>query len=521
MRKKKEGLVNGVMRKSGHRRSGPHGWSTAGSPGGFGAVCRRALPLGLACCLAVSGTFGCTRRRPEEELPTETEEVTETEKETTAPQVEKPTEPTSETIEPFPDAGTSAAMETVPGLKILIGADIHYLARELTDQGPEFVQMVEHGDGKVTNYIWEITEAFTQEVIQERPDLLILPGDLSLNGEWKSHEELAGYLKRIEEAGIPVVVIPGNHDINNIGASRFSEGRRIPAEKTSPQQFYEIYRDFGYDEAISRDTESLSYVYPVSESVWALMLDSCQYDPVNLVGGMIDTETYDWIEEQLDAAYEAGVMLLPVSHHNLLEESRIYEEDCTIEHSDPLIEMLVGWGATLYLSGHLHVQHYMNSDPEWGGETGIYEVVTSSLATPPCQYGVLYFQDDGDFRYHTQILDMDSWARANGSEDENLLKFSEYRVPFLENVFYNQAYDQLQKMTEVGFTQKQKEQMSKVYAKANCYYYWGRAIEIAEQLKESEQYELWSEFAGASVQSEYLDYILEETLADFNYLKWD
>lgn len=460
---------------------------------------------------------GCSKRESEiaaptvgskAELPTESEEI-------------KNTEPIQETIEPFPEQETadSPMMEVIPGHKILIATDIHYLSRQLTDLGSGFHYMVEHGDGKVMNYIWEITEAFVQEVIREKPEILILCGDLSLNGELESHQELAEYLEEIESHGIPVAVIPGNHDINNPQASQFSGEERLPARMTTPEQFCQIYRQFGYDEAISRDPESLSYVYPISDNLWGLMLDSCQYQSGYYVGGMIDTGTYDWIEEQLDAATEAEVMLLPVSHHNLLEESQIYEDDCTIEHSERLIELLLGWGAPLYLSGHLHVQHFMNSDREWGGNSGIDEIVTSSLATPPCQYGVLYFQDEGNFRYHTQILDMDAWARATNQTDICLLEFSNYRVPFLENVFYNQAHDQLEKMKELGFTDTQMGRMSQVYAKANCYYYWGRAVEIAEQLKESREYKLWSEYATDSMQAVYLDYILEEAVVDYNFLE--
>lgn len=431
----------------------------------------------------------------------------------------KPTDPIGETIEPFPDWETQSALEVIPGTKILIATDIHYLARELTDMGDVFVDMIQHGDGKVTNYIWQIMEAFVQEVIREKPELLILSGDLSLNGELLSHQEFAGYLQEIESHGIPVAVIPGNHDINNVGASRYKEGRRIPAEITTPEQFRQIYGEFGYNEALSSDPESLSYVYPVNEDIWALMLDSCQYKEENLIGGMIDLETYGWIEEQLDAANEADVMLLPVSHHNLLDESRIYEDDCTIEHSERLIEMLENWDATLYLSGHLHVQHYMNSDREFDGTAGVYEIVTSSLATPPCQYGVLYFQPDGAFDYHTQILDVDSWAKASGQTDINLLEFSQYRVPFLENVFYNQAHDQLEKMADRGFSDVQMGRMSQVYARANCYYYWGRAVEIAGPLRESEEYELWSDYGADSPQAEYLEYILDEAVTDYNHLK--
>lgn len=479
------------------------------------------------CALAIAGLLlglaatGCSREAAKE-VPVSTETTVRETKKEAETESQKPTDPIPTVIEPFPDAETQAVMEVEPGLKILIATDIHYLARELTDKGSAFTYMVEHGDGKVTHHIWEIMEAFTQEVIRERPDLLIVSGDMSLNGELLSHREFAGYLERIEEAKIPVAVIPGNHDIQNPGASRYQGEECLPAERTSPEQFYQIYRRFGYDEAISRDRESLSYVYPISDKVWGLMLDSCQYeDGQNLVGGMVDMETYDWIEEQLDKAAQAQVMLLPVSHHNLLDESQIYEEDCTIEHSERLIELLVGWGAPLYVSGHLHVQHYMNSDPNDGGETGIYEVVTSSLATPPCQYGVLSFQEDGQFHYHTQILDMDTWSRASGQTDIQLLGFSDYRTPFLEHVFYNQAHDQLEKMPELGLSLWEMDRMSQVYAKANCYYYWGRAVEIAPLIKESKEYELWSELAAGSLQADYLEYILEEAVRDYNDLKWE
>ncbi len=477
---------------------------------------RRPLPAFLrrtvSGMLAAALLTGCAGR----------EEVRETgQTETTAEQTsegeEKPTDPIEEIIAPFPQ---EEVREEPPGLKVVVATDIHYLARELTDLNSGFVDMAENGDGKMTNYIWQIVDAFTEEVIREQPDLLLLAGDLSLDGELRSHEEFAGYLERIEAEGIPVAVVPGNHDINNAGASRFFDGKKTPAETTTPEQFCEIYRDYGYDEAISRDSESLSYVYPISDKVWGLMLDSCQYEDGRFTGGMIDTETYRWIEEQLDAAYEADVMILPVSHHNLLDQSQIYQDDCTIEHSERLTELLVGWEATLYLSGHLHVQHYTNSDPEWGGETGIYEIVTSSLATPPCQYGVLYFQDNGYFHYETRIMDVESWAEETGQTDENLLDFSQYRTTFLENVFYDQACTQLGRMDDLGLTQDEMEKMARMYAKANCYYYWGRAVEIAQELRDSEEYALWMNYAGTSLLSMYLDHILDEARTDYNRLTW-
>ena len=431
---------------------------------------------------------------------------------------------TEETIEAFPETeapGEADLWEAEgDGLRLIVATDIHYLAEELTDKGSGFTYAIEHGDGKVTNYIWEITDAFVAEVLTENPDGVIISGDLSLNGEKASHEELAEKLRQITGAGIPVLVIPGNHDINNVSAARFSGGERFPAETTSPEDFLEIYQDFGYADALSRDTESLSYVYQMNDYTRVMMLDTCQYDGGAQIGGMIDTGTYEWIEEQLIDASEKGMNILPVAHHNMLEESQIYASDCTIEHNEELVELLEGWGLiSLFLSGHLHVQHFANTDD--ATEAGIWEIVTSSLATPPCQYGVLFYGDDQSFRYHTQVLDMDTWAEVNGVEDENLLKFSQYRTPFLEKVFYNQAFDVLEKHKDGAIPDDVQEEMSRMYAIANCYYYWGRAVEIAKQMKESSTFRLWQEYGYPSLQTEYLEYILDEATRDYNLLRSD
>ena len=73
-------------------------------------------------------------------------------------------------------------------------------------------------------------------------------------------------------------------------------------------------------------------------------------------GEMIKTETYDWIERQLNEADADGMSVLPVAHHNLLDESKVYADNCTIEHSEYLIDLLEARNIPLFLSGHLHVR---------------------------------------------------------------------------------------------------------------------------------------------------------------------
>ena len=111
--------------------------------------------------------------------------------------------------------------------------------------------MVEHGDGKLTNYVWEITDAAFEQAEMLKPDVIILSGDLTLNGEKESHKELAKKLEQVEKAGVQVVVIPGNHDINNPHAAVYFGEEKAETDPVTPEEFYNIYHMYGYDQAIS------------------------------------------------------------------------------------------------------------------------------------------------------------------------------------------------------------------------------------------------------------------------------
>ena len=489
---------------------------------------QRKKRIGYAFLTVVlaAGIFvcGCTRRTDVgpsvSESPVDTSRAEVTGPTETEPAVIEPS--TEEAPEPSPDETSESGQEpggNMPGDEepergwvnnILIATDIHYLAASLTDGGIRFQQMVGHGDGKAVNYIEQITDAFLDEVIRLRPKALILSGDLTLDGEKASHEELAQKLYKVEKAGIPVLVIPGNHDISNRRAARFEGTERLPAEYTTPEEFRQIYRDFGYDEAIIEDKGSLSYVYELDKENRFLMLDTCQYRPVAKVGGAILSDTYDWIEEQLEYAWDDGANVIPVAHHNLLDESEIYVDDCTIEHGEQLVDILEEWDVPLFLSGHLHVQHSKRSDDD----RGIWEMVTSSLATPACQYGVLTWRDDGSFSYRTCAVDVEKWASDQGIKDINLLNFNKFKTPFLREVFYNQSIDALKEVE--GLTSDQKIQMSRLYSELNYYYYQGTAYLVKDEVRQDPVYQLWLDEGGATEEAEYLQYIIRDAVRDFN-----
>ncbi len=470
---------------------------------------KRVLLAALAAAVCVSS--GCSFKKG---VPEHTQGESTAQPETAVTGVQTPsTAQVPETAgESLPEQ-TKAPEEGTA--RIIIATDIHYLARDLTDMQKSYEYTADHGDGKVMKYIWEITDAFVEEVKAEKPDVVILEGDLTYNGERESHIEFAGKLESIEEAGIPVIVIPGNHDINNPKACRFEGESLISTESITPQEFEEIYDEFGYSEAVSRDPASLSYIYQINDKTRALMLDSCQYDPKNLVGGMIKDDTYSWIEEQMEEAWNLGMNVIPVAHHNLLDESEVYLQDCTIEHSEQLIDQLESWEVPLFLSGHLHVQHYKRSHDD----SGIYEIVTGSLSTPPCLYGILEYGAKGTFNYHTKSLDMKAWAEKTGNTDKNLLNFSTYGKKYLSKVFYNQAQDEFKSLNSLhGLTENQKDMMAKVYAELNLACYEGKVADIREKVMAKQGYKLWQEEGYPSILSQYLEWITADGARDYNTL---
>ena len=159
-----------------------------------------------------------------------------------------------------------------------IASDMHYLAKSLSDGGKAYKTFIETGDGKQLNYIEEIMNAFVVDIKNKKPDVLILSGDLTTNGEKASHIELAKKLKEVESSGTSVYVIPGNHDVFNPYARNFKGDKQYKTDYISDSDFSKIYADFGYNDAVLRDKNTLSYLSATSSDTWLLMLDTAKYE---------------------------------------------------------------------------------------------------------------------------------------------------------------------------------------------------------------------------------------------------
>ena len=342
----------------------------------------------------------------------------------------------------IPDSGEAAATDrpgsTPAQYRVLTATDLHYLAPSLTDHGALFWQVMEAGDGKVTEYCDEITSAFLEEAAALQPDALILTGDLTFNGEEASHLALAEKLAAAEAAGVPVFVLPGNHDLYRKCYSFLGESSEQVASILA-DEFRQIYAAFGYDEALALDADSLSYTAQLNESTRLLMLDAnTPHDFCSLSG-----KTLAWAEEQLLAAEEAGQHVLVCCHQNLLKHS-MFGTGYVLGCAEQLRALLEKYHVPLFLSGHLHIQHIC-------AEGTVTEIATSPLTMAACQYGRLQLED-GVLTYDAEKVPVADWAARNGLKDENLLDFENYAIGRLETRTRVQAEGQLQKL---GFPEEE------------------------------------------------------------------
>lgn len=399
--------------------------------------------------------------------------------------------------------------ETLPTIWLL--SDLHYMSAASTDYGSAFEEFVKKSDGKIVRYLPELLDTVLEEAEREKPDALILTGDITMNGERINHLELAEKLTRVQDSGIQILVIPGNHDINNQKAGIYFGETAERTREISPEEYGEIYGELGPGQALSRDEASFSYVYALRDKIWLVLLDTARYDPVNYVEGEVKQETCIWLEENLAAAKKQGIQVLVLGHHNLLQESRVYTSQCVMDNSQELTELLERYQVPLYISGHLHVQRVKKHKKE-PGDTGygIYEIVSDAVSIPPCQYGVVSWQENGTIDYKTRAADVSSWAERNGIDNDDLLNFAEYQRSYVHDLIREKVKKNIKDIPE-----EIADSMGLYYAGLYADYCAGIRIDRLEAEYEK-AYREWERFMPDSREMDEIRAMIRDSVEDSN-----
>lgn len=385
----------------------------------------------------------------------------------------------------------------LPEIEILVATDLHYISSELTDHGYYFQALVQDADGKTMMYSEEVVDAFLLTVLKEKPDVLVLTGDITFNGEKKSHEDLAKKLDILENAGVQVLVLSGNHDVNSRNAAKFIGESYERVEGVTEEEFETIYSAFGFDDAYAKDTVSSSYIWEFS-GCRLLMLDVNGVERVNYVS----EQTLFWLEQELKKAKEDGVPVLAFSHQNLLCHSPLFYEGYVIGNADEVVRLYKKYDVIANFTGHLHIQHMEE-------ETGFYEIATAALSISPTQYAKITL-DSNTLEYQTESVNVSEWAKQQGITAGTLVAFEKYAKEFFMDTAEWQAYSELFFWPEY---EALMEDMINYYAEQNYAYFIGR-LDMLEQ--DEEMLNAWSEL-GTFI-SIYLESIAAEERVNQNYL---
>jgi hypothetical protein len=306
-----------------------------------------------------------------------------------------------------------------PETSFAVFSDPHLFLPELGIGQPAF-EKIKYAAGKMFEYSQSLLNTVTEKIIAAKPRFVIVPGDLSKDGEEAVHLAFATAMEKFAAAGIPVYVIPGNHDVNNPDAVKYEGDRAINVASVTPERFAAIYEKCGYGAAIDRDPHSLAYLAEPEPGLWLLALDSCRWD-LGLgegrehVGGSVTRERLDWIRKILERARGEHKAVLAVMHHGVVEHfpgQKKQFPDYVVEDNDAFSRMLAGYGVRAVFTGHFHSQNIAGAWWDDGGRRSsppgksfIYDIETGSLVTYPCAYRLVEIGADQVMRVRSFRID--------------------------------------------------------------------------------------------------------------------
>ncbi len=288
----------------------------------------------------------------------------------------------------------SFAVRSSDSLKIGLMTDVHYFSSRLADS-PRAELLFEKSTGRNIALFHEVLDTVIAKMSTQKLDFLFIPGDLTQHGERQSHLDFVEKLKLLRQRGVRIFVIPGNHDVNIPNSKRYTADEALLVESVTSEEFADIYGDFGYTGALSRDTASLSYLAALTDSIWLLCFDTNRWsenETHSISGGKITSRTLAWALDILREAKEKNITVLGMMHHGLVEHvpyQASFFADYLIPEWKKTATTLADAGLQIVFTGHFHA----NDITRFASPTGntVYDIATGSLAQYPFPYRMMTF----------------------------------------------------------------------------------------------------------------------------------
>ena len=265
-------------------------------------------------------------------------------------------------------------------ISIFVATDLHVMGPGLlVNEGSAWDNYI-NSTHKLEDYSVGLFQNMIDSILLQMPDIVMIPGDISKDGEKLSHEYITQELSRLTDAGIKVFVVPGNHDIGNIENAQYFDGdKHYKAENITAEEFAEMYASFGYEGSV-RDENSLSYAVEPIDGLVIIGIDSHSRK--------IGKKTLDWICEQASNAREQDKQIIAMMHHPIMEHFNGQTEmksDAIIKDDENIRSRFMEAGIHTVFTGHFHTTDVAMAYNE-NHTDSIFDITTGSKISYPMHH---------------------------------------------------------------------------------------------------------------------------------------
>lgn len=266
--------------------------------------------------------------------------------------------------------------------KFYLISDPHYFATELGCSGEEYEDFM-HYEQKC----FAETENICNSVFDwlkkaNEADIVLIAGDLSFNGEAKSHEKFLKLLYELKENGKKIYVVTADHDFKYSEGETFAfpESGRYSPEHTKRDELFDMYRDFGFGDAVAADRENLSYVAQLSDNVRLLCIN-CDLKENGKYH--FKKEQWEWIKQQTEKAREEKQTMIAMCHYPIMPGQPLFQliSPMMIKDAHKFASFLADEGVKIIFTGHMHNQSINYIDTEKGNR--LYDITTGAIIADP------------------------------------------------------------------------------------------------------------------------------------------
>ena len=280
-------------------------------------------------------------------------------------------------------------------LKIQFVTDVHYYSRKNGTEGPAYEKEEAKSQQVIKDSDIVIKKGFDMLCEDNSTDIVVLAGDTTRNGEYTSHEGIIELLHDLKKRGKRVYVITATHDYRGEGFGRGFEGDKVidvPAVKDRAD-LWDMYYDFGPNEAIATHRQSMSYVVQLAPGYRLFALnDDYNLKPDPDGGSGFSDDCMAWIMEQLEDAKKNDQYVIAMTHHPMISPSPFYSiigSGDMQKHHEKTREIFADAGLHCMLTGHTHVHDIGYITTEKGNR--FYDIACSALIGCPPNYRTIVF----------------------------------------------------------------------------------------------------------------------------------